>query len=130
MAMLLIAVDDADAPGNPRRGDVILVVPDSYSFGQRELDDPRWRILRVRGAPPKAFADLLGPELPTAEGAKHRALCHYRAFYLELDAELTEPLHDFLADGERLVPAYDLGLAEVRAMVTRRPSLQPAVGIG
>lgn len=130
MAELLICVDDDDAPQNPRRGDVIGALDDGHAFGVQEMRNPRWRILRVRRARASSFADLLAPEQPQEPTQEHRAACHYRAFYLEIDAELPEDLLDFLADSTRERIRHDLTTKELRAMVRRRPSIQPPAGIG
>lgn len=89
MAELLVRVVDKTHPdaaadvGCLKRGDVIAVCPDGWRWGNAELRNPAWRILRVPGAP-EAFDALLSPEVPDlgAEDGPRRK----RGFRLDIDA--------------------------------------------
>lgn len=111
MAELLVRVRDVTHPDpaldrlQSKRGDVVVICPDGWSWGREELTNPDWRILIAPGLDPGALDTLARPAF--ADPADPTRLTASRACRLALDdPAMPAPLEHFLADDARRVPAH------------------------
>lgn len=99
-----------------KRGDVIVVQPDDWPWGIKELSHPEWIIVRVPKVPMEEFEGLLAAEPETDPKNPSRTL-QARAFKLDLDhpAVAKAGLDSFIADlsVEAVQPRPGKALAEV-----------------
>lgn len=64
MCEILLRVRDKESRGDAQRlmqnkaGDVVVVVEDGHRWGNAEVSNPDWRILRLPGLPAAAVVDL------------------------------------------------------------------------
>lgn len=99
MAELLIFTTDTigdDVYKNtklPKRGDVITVQEDGWRWGDEELKDPRFLVLKIPGAAVKEFMHLTSAEVATRPGTEAQTdpvqlinTLQMRGFHIDLDA--------------------------------------------
>lgn len=107
MAELLVRVMDKTS-ANPlldckltKRGHVICVQPDGWTWGLEEVANPAWRIVRVPGVDPSDLTGLLAPE-PEVDPKNPSLYLQRRAFKLDLDhPEISKAaLRTFFDDGQ------------------------------
>ena len=72
-----------------KRGHVIVVRPDGWTWGTEELANPDWRLMRVAGADPVDFAGLIVEE-PETDPTTPNKFRQRRAFRLDLDASTVD----------------------------------------
>lgn len=112
-----------------KRGDVIMVVPDGYSWASMELTFPEWRIFRWPAVSVSEGGALLTPELPVESQLLEFAadpMLQRRGFMLNLDdPKLPLALRTFLAEDTRAAPWFDVpnnfGMAQMKIARPRRP---------
>lgn len=110
MAEILLRVRDKTNPTDPykdckltKRGDVICVQNDGWTWGVGELLEPFWRIVKLSSASAQQFEDMLGPELPT--DATPSRMLQRRAFKYDLDAPtIPADIRAYLDDDSRVQP--------------------------
>jgi hypothetical protein len=114
MAELLVRVVDKVNKASARldaqctkRGDVIAVQPDGWTWGKQELVNPEWRILCVPGLTVNEASPWLAPQLP--EAPDDTRPLYRRAFHLDLQASTFDGLRAWLDDGTRAAPLALLG---------------------
>lgn len=129
MAELLVRIKDKVNPDFylnaqcGKRGDVIAVQPDGWSWSPRERTNPEWMIVQFPGVPVAEFSDLLmiEPEPNPDQPSRTR---QRRAFKLDVDAlGIAEPVvPEGLSTPERrlltradAVRVYDTIAFDVRA---------------
>lgn len=134
MAELLVRVRDKTSPDIykdvrlTKRGDVIVVMPDGWTWGSGELTNPDWRILKLPNVSVEEASAMLGGELPIDPQAPSRTL-QRRAFSFDLD-NLPQSVAGFIADDTRKTPALtvNLTLAQFRGLKKRKEAKQdPAI---
>jgi hypothetical protein len=113
-----------------KRGDVIVVAPDGWPWGNDELTLPFWRIVKLPNISVSEASTLLAPEVDTDPANPSKTL-QRRAFKLDLsNVNLPQAVIDFLKDGTRSSPSITLnvGVAGFRALkVQKQPVADPAV---
>lgn len=115
-----------------KRGDVVVVQPDGWVWGERELTLPFWRILKAPGASMSAGETFLAPELDTDPQNPSRTL-QRRAFGFNLaHPSLPAALTAYLVDDTRAQPAYTLAQSFkdtqlLAVKVTKPPIVDPGV---
>ena len=97
-----------------KRGDVIHVAPDGWSWGTKEIQNPDWRIVKLPNVSESDLAALLIPELHDDPQNPSRVL-QRRAFKLDLDA--------LQLDGGTSAATSTVSLVEVMAMKVRKARL-------
>jgi hypothetical protein len=109
-----------------KRGDVIVVCPDGWRWGFRELDDPQYRVVCIpQMSVSEAQAFVVGEMETSPQPAS--MLRHRRAFRLDLEhPSLPESFQTWLADDTRTVAVWtlDLPLETLRALKQRKPPLE------
>lgn len=65
-----------------KRGDVIVVRPDGWAWGQKEINNPEWRIVKLQASVSECL-QFLSPELP--QSATPDRMVRKRAFMLDID---------------------------------------------
>lgn len=139
MAELLIRVADrvhardvARDQEQPRRGDVIVIQPDGWTWSVRELTAPHWRILRLSGVSADALAKWLEPEAWTVDDLNlpdpDRPPLGRRVRRLNLDAALlpaafkawladnarAEPVREVMVGGTALLDSVEVAIPRLR----------------
>ena len=114
MAELLIRVKDSypltgksefDAKAS-RRGDVIVVKEDGWSWGDKELSCDFWRIVKIPGVPAVQFAQFISSEKDT-DPLKPKSTLLFRMNKFDIDMPtLPKEFVDHIADDTRVSPAY------------------------
>lgn len=116
MSELLLRVTDKINPDFylnthcTKRGDVIVVAPDGWSWSALELTLPFWRILKVPALNVSEASAYLAPELDTDPNHPSRTL-QRRAFKFDIDSTLvTLPavLVTYLADDTRAQQTFTI----------------------
>lgn len=124
MAELLVRVVDKVNPDFykniqcTKRGDVILVQPDGWTWGKKELSNPDWRILALPGVDPADLSGLLARELPTDPKTDPKTwpkTLQRRAFKLDLDhQDVTDAgLRDFFDTHDVIATPIPVGVTPV-----------------
>ena len=116
MAELLIRVVSKTNAADPyrdaklaKRGDVICVQADGWSWSEMEKTNPDWRILKWPSVSVSEASLLLTPELPTAAKVSgdmpDDPMLQLRGFHLDIDAAtMPKALRTYLADATRKQP--------------------------
>lgn len=106
-----------------KRGDVIVVVPDGWSWGHEELINSDWRVLKLPNVSELQAASFLAPE-PETNPKKPSRVLQRRAFKFDLDdANLPAELKAWLQDGARNQPTFAAALtgAQLNAFRKAKP---------
>lgn len=136
MCELLVFVRDKTNPNDPykdarlyKAGDVVVVVPDGWKWGLRELDNPDWRIIKIPNLAPAALQNLMdvGFNLGSLDA---KNVLRRRSNRLDLAAITDAGFADFLADDKRQQPSFTLGSAKVLAAVALKAPVNDAAVIG
>lgn len=134
MAELLVRVRDKTSPDLykdvrlTKRGDVIVVMPDGWTWGSGELTNPDWRIVKLPNVSLDEAEAMTAGELPADPKVPSRTL-QRRAFSFDLD-NLPQSVAAFIADDTRASPALtvNLTLAQFRGLKKRKEAKQdPAI---
>lgn len=90
MCEILLRVRDKDSKSVDQRlmqnkaGDAVVVVEDGHQWGDEEVSNPDWRVLRLPGLPAAAVADLMHVRTNERNGVTTAK----KARYIEIDAWL------------------------------------------
>lgn len=131
MAELLVRVVDKGEPENVRctkRGDVIVVMPDGWMWGNAELADPHYRILRVPDMSVSEASALLAEEPPSEQlhelllspYASEKLRLHRRLFNIDIDA-LPQAMRDAMNDA-RVDRSYDITIERNASQMATEPA--------
>ena len=106
-----------------KRGDVIVIAPDGWSWGREELTNPHWRIVKAPNISVDDASAFLGPELETNPQNPSRVR-QKRGFKLGLE-RLPPNWALWLADDTRAQPTktFNGAGAALLAMKARKPAL-------
>lgn len=110
MCELLLRVTNSALRGDPlfdskasRRGDVIVVVPDGWAWGAKELTNPFWRIVKLPNVS-LSVGEMLVAEEPQV-GPEPVRTRQFRWYNLVMNhAELPAAFRTWLADDTRAQP--------------------------
>lgn len=114
-----------------KRGDVVVVCEDGWSWGTEELNNPLFRIIAIPSMSVSEASQFLAPELDVDPLNPSKTLKR-RAFKFDVDA-LGKDVSDWFADEKRVQPiakAADVGLtkADVLAVkVEKAITVDPAI---
>lgn len=114
-----------------KRGDVIVVCPDGWPWGDQELTRPEYRLVRLQGVGVAAVTPYLAPELDIDPTHPSRTL--QRRLYKIDFSNLTIPtaFKTFVADDTRTTPMFVVPAAQVAtiqaAIVQKAPIPDPAI---
>ncbi len=114
-----------------KRGDVVAIMPDGHAWGNEELRNPEWRILKMPNVPFDTVKAFLGPELNTDPANPSRVL-QRRAFRLDW-ASLPAATRNWFADDSRATPARNaasMTAAQLLALKVAKAPLQDPNVIG
>lgn len=112
-----------------KRGDVIVVVENGHSWGDKDKTEPFWRIIKCpRIDVEMARAALLGPEMATTNPPSRVLRSHW--YYLDLDGLVG--LRDFILDDRRrsAFKVLNIDFNELLAFRKQRESLIDDAVIG
>lgn len=138
MCELLVFVRDKVNPDDKfkdarlyKAGDVVVVVPDGWNWGLRELDNPDWRIVKMPGVDPEAQAVKALTDVEFNIGSRDvKNVLRRRSVKLDL-ASISEPgFAEYLADDKRQQASFTLASAKVLAAVALKPAIRDAEVIG
>lgn len=126
MAELLIRVKDkinaVDYYKNfqcTKRGDVIVACPDGWNWGNDELSDPQYRIVKIPSLPLIDAQALTTPEQETDPVRPSRTL-QRRGFKLNLDdPSLPQAFQDFIKDDSRKQQTINLSLTKQQVLAIK-----------
>lgn len=133
MAELLIRVKDKrNPPEYPnaavldtkllQRGDVVMVCPDGWQWGDAELSNPDWRIVKAPTMTPAEAETYLAAE--PEQGASR--MTQRRAFHLNLDFAsdvASREISAWLMDDTRKQPAITIPVGVIRALRKQKPKI-------
>lgn len=86
-----------------KRGDVVVVVPDDHNWGEQELANPDWRIVKAPNLSEADTADFTDPE----DDFDADPMSQRRKWMIDLDnINLTQEFIDYLNDDTRASPTY------------------------
>jgi len=132
--MLIFMNDQTNADGIeltaklPQRGDVVVVRPDGWPWGDMERNSPLFALVIVPDAVPADLATFLSPEVPLAPlgdnetWASTTNTLQYRGFRVDVDAYTGGVLR---AGEDATVP-----LAEINALKVQKPPIPDPKVIG
>lgn len=95
--------DDAFDSKVSRRGDVIVAVPNGWAWGDKELTEPFWRILKLPNVSEAMAQSLVGEEAPLSEAPD--PTLQFRGFTFDVD-KATGQLRNYLRDDTRASPSF------------------------
>ena len=106
-----------------KRGDMIVVVPDGWTWGSGELTNPAWRII-VSDLPETEAIGYLAEEELSDEYAIRDRVWKRKIMQFRID-RATGDLASWLADDTRRVPKWYMSATDLRRFMERKPPGPP-----
>lgn len=113
-----------------KRGDIVVIVPDSWAWSPEELRNPDWRILKLPNVALLAAQTFVAEEID--KSPVPRKLLRRRAYALNIESITLPALRAWIADDTRATPTWTINLtgAQLLALRITRPPLQDPSVVG